>query len=138
MNREGVFVDTGAWIALLSHGDTHHRKAVGILAELLTSGRPLITTNAVVLEVGDGLATPRRRQFAGAFRAQLSAPMVEVVAVDEFRLAEAWARFESRRDKEWSLTDCFSFVVMREYEINDAFAHDHHFEQAGFRALLRG
>jgi uncharacterized protein len=45
--------------------------------------------------------------------------------------------FRSRRDKEWSLTDCMSFVVMRERGITDALTNDHHFEQAGFRILLK-
>ncbi len=137
MNREGVFVDIGAWIGLLSNSDVHHLRAVEVLATLLAQNRPLITTHAIVLEVGDGLATKRRRQFSGAFQALLLAPYTEVVALEESRLAEAWALYDGRRDKEWSLTDCFSFVVMREYDLRDAFAHDHHFEQAGFRALMR-
>ena len=45
--------------------------------------------------------------------------------------------YDSRNDKQWSLTDCISFVVMQDYEITDALTGDHHFEQAGFRALLR-
>ncbi len=42
-----------------------------------------------------------------------------------------------RPDKDWSLTDCISFVVMEEHGITDALTGDHHFEQAGFRALLK-
>ena len=44
--------------------------------------------------------------------------------------------FEARADKEWSLTDCISFVVMTEQRIADALTTDHHFIQAGFNALL--
>ena len=40
-------------------------------------------------------------------------------------------------DKEWSLTDCTSFVVMQEEGLTDALTTDHHFEQAGFTVLLR-
>jgi uncharacterized protein len=44
--------------------------------------------------------------------------------------------FAERPDKEWSLTDCISFIIMREYDLTDALTADHHFEQAGFRILL--
>jgi hypothetical protein len=44
--------------------------------------------------------------------------------------------FRQRADKAWGLTDCISFVVMREREIPEALTADEHFEQAGFVALL--
>ncbi len=45
--------------------------------------------------------------------------------------------YRTRSDKDWSLTDCISFVVMEQRGIVDALTGDHHFEQAGFRALLK-
>jgi predicted nucleic acid-binding protein len=42
-----------------------------------------------------------------------------------------------RPDKGWSLTDCISFVVMEERGIHEALTGDHHYEQAGFTALLK-
>ncbi len=48
------------------------------------------------------------------------------------------ALYASRADKNWSLTDCISFVVMEEYGLTDALTSDHHFAQAGFRVLLKG
>jgi hypothetical protein len=48
-----------------------------------------------------------------------------------------WALYQDRPDKDWSLTDCISFVAMRERGIIEALTGDHHFEQAGFRALLK-
>jgi len=47
------------------------------------------------------------------------------------------ALFLERRDKEWSLTDCTSFVVMQDHGSARALTSDHHFEQAGFVAPLR-
>ena len=41
-----------------------------------------------------------------------------------------------RLDKDWSLTDCISFIVMRRRGLTDALTSDHHFEQAGFTILL--
>jgi uncharacterized protein len=45
--------------------------------------------------------------------------------------------YHSRPDKRWSLTDCISFTVMKEEGIAEALTGDHHFEQAGFHALLK-
>jgi predicted nucleic acid-binding protein len=44
--------------------------------------------------------------------------------------------FLSRPDKEWSLTDCISFVVMEKRDIRQAFTADKHFAKAGFEAML--
>ncbi len=40
-------------------------------------------------------------------------------------------------DKDWTLTDCISFVIMRERNVAEALTGDHHFEQAGFVAMLK-
>jgi predicted nucleic acid-binding protein len=45
--------------------------------------------------------------------------------------------YRSRPDKDWSLTDCISFTVMRQRGISEALTGDHHFEQAGFVAILK-
>jgi uncharacterized protein len=52
-------------------------------------------------------------------------------------LDDSLAFYESRPDKEWSLTDCISFVVMTKVGITVALTGDHHFEQTGFAALLK-
>ncbi len=56
-----------------------------------------------------------------------------VLSIDE----QGWALLKSRPDKEWSLVDAASFVVMRERGIHEALTTDHHFEQAGFARLLK-
>lgn len=45
--------------------------------------------------------------------------------------------FGKRPDKDWSLTDCISFVVMHDYGLADALTTEHYFEQAGVNALLK-
>ena len=50
---------------------------------------------------------------------------------------EAWGLYSKRTDKEWGLTDCASFVVMKRYAITVAFTNDHQFEQMGFNILLK-
>jgi predicted nucleic acid-binding protein len=48
----------------------------------------------------------------------------------------AFRLFTDRTDKDWSLTDCLSFVVMGRRGIMEALTADHHFEQAGFEAVF--
>jgi uncharacterized protein len=64
-------------------------------------------------------------------------PSVTVVTVSIELLAEGRALYANRPDKEWSLTDCISFVVMHERGLQEALTADHHFAQAGFVTLLR-
>jgi predicted nucleic acid-binding protein len=44
--------------------------------------------------------------------------------------------YSERSDKDWSLTDCISFEVMREQGLKEALTGDHHFKQAGYQALF--
>lgn len=62
---------------------------------------------------------------------------IEIVHIDAAVDAQAWALFMARPDKEWSLVDRASFVVMQQLGLTDALTSDHHFEQAGFVRLLK-
>lgn len=75
--------------------------------------------------------------FAPFVKALREDPTVQVLPADQRSFDAGLDLYERRPDKEWSLTDCISFGVMREHGITQALTTDHHFEQAGFRALLR-
>jgi predicted nucleic acid-binding protein len=128
------FADTSYFIALLSKDDEAHDRA---LKFGLTSHR-LVTTTWILVELADGLATrPDRilfKLFLDRLRSNPSVMIVEPVASDFDRAVELYDR---RPDKQWSLTDCLSFVVMRDRQLSEALTGDHHFEQAGFSALLK-
>ena len=61
----------------------------------------------------------------------------QIAALSQEMVDQAVALFRSRPDKEWGLTDCVSFVVMKERGLTEALTADHHFEQAGFSILLK-
>ena len=73
-------------------------------------------------------------QFYDALRAD---PDARILDADKQLFEAGLVLYRSRRDKEWSLTDCVSFVVMEQEGLTDALTGDHHFVQAGFHALLR-
>jgi predicted nucleic acid-binding protein len=92
----------------------------------------------ILVEIADGLAAIRFRTHAVQVIAALQAsPFVEVVAVPSDLLTLALDLYRQRGDKEWGLTDCVSFLVMRERGLRESLTVDAHFQQAGFRALLR-
>ena len=64
-------------------------------------------------------------------------PDMTIIPADRTTLQQGFDLYQQRPDKEWSLTDCISFVIMKREGITEALTGDHHFEQAGFIALLK-
>ncbi len=130
-----IFVDTGYVLALVSPGDLLHRRAQSWASAI---AEPLIVSEYVLWEIVNALSLPADRAKPHAVIKRLrSAADCEFVAASADLFQSGLDLHESRRDKEWSLTDCISFVIMKQRGLGRALAHDHHFEQAGFEALLR-
>lgn len=132
-----VFLDTSYAIALSVESDDNHQRAKALAEQLETRATRLITTRAVLLEIGNALSKKRYRKAAIQILDALEYdPMVEIITLSEKLYVQAFALFSSRSDKEWGLVDCISFRVMQKYQLTDALTADTHFQQAGFRALL--
>jgi uncharacterized protein len=90
------------------------------------------------MELGDAFRKGRDREtFATIVQQLKDDPDTTIVAAEQRLFEQALNLFQSRSDKSWSLTDCTSFVVMQERSLTEALTQDHHFEQAGFIALLK-
>ena len=130
-----VFADTFYFVALFNHRDQGHVRAANFTDHF---DGDIVTSAWVLVETANTLAKSERREEAGCYVQQL-------FTAREFQLAEASPEllrrglnlYLQRPDKQWSLTDCISFVVMRERGLTNALTEDHHFEQAGFKALFR-
>lgn len=137
MNKT-VFLDTAYAIALSASSDQYHNLAVALSEQLEREGIALVTTRAVVIEIGNSLSKLRYRKSAVALLESLEAdPSVEIVPVTEELYGRAYDLYRDRPDKEWGLTDCLSFIVMKDHNLSEALTTDDHFEQAGFRALMQ-
>ena len=124
-----VFLDTAFVYALINTRDDWHGRAVQWQARLAAECRPLLTTEFVLMEIGDGLAALRFRSQATQILLTLrSSALVEVVPASARLVEEAFTLYRARNDKDWGLTDCSSFVVMRERGLSDALTMDHHFQ----------
>lgn len=133
-----VFLDTAFAIALSSPKDAHHEQAKLISDRLEADATRLITTRAVIIEIGNALAKQAFRTAAIDLIESLEQdPEAEIIPVSEELCKRAFDLYRERRDKEWGLTDCISFVVMRDKGLSAALTTDRHFQQAGFQALMR-
>lgn len=130
-----VFADTAFYLALINPRDQFHRSAVDLNDTLKT---PMMTTAWVMLELANALAQSRGREnFAQVIDSLRSEADVTLIEPERGLFDRGCQLYAARGDKEWSLTDCISFCVMKENGLKEALTPDHHFAQAGFRPLMR-
>jgi len=131
---EDVFADTAFWLALVVRQDAHHARAHAWSRRI---GGRITTTSAVLLETANALARPTWRAHGVRLINHIRRREdVEIVTIDADLFDRGWELYCDRTDKSWSLVDCVSFLVMRDRNVTTALTTDHHFEQAGFRAVL--
>lgn len=133
-----VFADTGYWVALLNPRDDLNARAREVSRGL--GAARIYTTEMVLVEVANmfgkegAVFLTLAQQIIASLREN---PNVTVEPQTSTLFREALVFYAAHRDKDWSLTDCASFLKMQQEEITEVLAHDHHFTQAGFVALLR-
>jgi uncharacterized protein len=135
MSGERIFIDTWYVVALLNARDAYHRQAINLLPRVRSAAQ-LVTTEAVLVEICNGLASKNRSGATTFVKTCFSDPRFDIVAVDRALLDASLRYYDSTDDKEWGLTDCISFSVMRDRSIQLVATGDHHFRQAGFVPLI--
>jgi predicted nucleic acid-binding protein len=130
-----VFADTFYYLALVNPADNRHAQAHDFTDGF--AGR-MVTTSWVLSELANALAKAATRPaFLQVFSQLRADPDVVILPPDAGLFEDGLRLYAARPDKDWSLTDCISFVVMQREGISEALTGDHHFEQAGFVALLK-
>ncbi len=130
-----LFADTFYFIALLDATDPRHTPAVGWSRQ---RGMSFLTTEYVLIELGDAFHLPGQREEFAVFQDALRADAKFRILSSSPHLYTAGLNlYRRRRDKHWQLTDCISFAVVKQQHIREALTGDQHFEQAGFIALLK-
>lgn len=135
-----IIVDTSGWANLIDQNEPFHSFVIVFYRKARTQGQYIITTNYVLAELVALTVRPLRipRSVMIAFIENLKiSSFVEIIHINEYLDEQAWTLLKNRRDKEWSLVDCASFIVMQQQRITEALTEDHHFEQFGFVRLLR-
>lgn len=129
------FADTSLFVAFLNARDEYHDLAVDYVRD---EANLLVTTTWVLVELGNFVSRwLARRRYVPFVRDLREDPLIDIVPPAPDAFERALDLYHRRPDKHWSMTDCLSFVVMRARRLTDALTTDHHFEQAGFKILLK-
>lgn len=134
-----VFVDTSGWGCYLDAREQFHVEAETILKNAARQHRRLVTTNYMITELvvllSSRLHFPRK-DVLRVVDALKTTALLDILYVDQALDDEAWSLLKARADKEWSLVDATSIVIMTQRGMTEALTTDHHFSQAGFLRLL--
>ena|SRR5258708_4160754 len=129
-----IFVDSFFYIALLNRKDQFHAGAKELSATI--GGNEFWTTDLVLVETANACRRPSLRSAAARLIRRLATePDTRIVRLTAELFEKTIRRYEVRADKNWSFTDCLSFI-MEENGIEEALTGDVHFAQAGFRRLV--
>ncbi|MBN1984457.1 MAG: type II toxin-antitoxin system VapC family toxin [Chitinivibrionales bacterium] len=135
--KNNIFLDTSGFYALLAKRDEMHEKAAAIMHEAANKRIVFTTTDYILDEtatllVARGLSHLVQRFFTIVFESSACS----IVWMEQSRFAKTQQLFIKHRSNQWSFTDCFSFVVMKELKLTDSLTKDGHFRAAGFKPLL--
>ena len=137
MSRRIVLLDTSYVLALENRKDPHHERAKLLDRQLMQEGALSLLHWGIFIEVADGYARADRRAKGLQLLEKLETENRYLVyPVSDSLLQQALNLYRARPDKDWGLTDCLSFVLMKQEGVTEALTADVHFRQAGFTALL--
>jgi hypothetical protein len=130
------FVDTSGWCAVYDRSDDNHGKALAFWQKMAPSTGTLYTSDYVLDEALTLLRVRTGHTVAVEFgRLILASEVVKIIHVSASRWQKAWELFIKYGDKDFSFTDCTSFIIMQELNLKEVLAFDHHFRQMGFILL---
>ena len=131
---KAVFADTSYYLALVNPADQHHVAAYQWTADFVGTS---VTTAWVIAELANAMSkTTNRPFFLSLLRDLQTDRRVTIVPPSKDLFDSGLDLFSRRSDKDWSLIDCISFMVMEEYGLKDSATLDRHFTQAGFNIAI--
>jgi predicted nucleic acid-binding protein len=134
-----VYVDTGAWIALLNGRERLHTRAVAVYASLADEGTRLVTSSDVIDETATRLrydvSLAAALDFRDAVAKAEKSRLLRVLQVDASTQHKAFALWEKFPKVTLSLTDATSAVLARSLSIKTVFSFDADFRALGFTLL---
>lgn len=133
-----IFLDTAFAYALVNKSDEWHSEAVALQKEVSKNKTILLTSEYVLWEIANGLSAINYKMKAGILiRVLMNNPYIKLVPSSSSLLSEGLNLYEKYSDKDFSLTDCISFIIMNQFNVEEVLSSDRHFEQMGFKTLMK-
>ncbi len=128
-----VFVDTSAFVAMYDKDDNMHSESIRLFEDIKNKRIRIVVTDYILSEsITTAMAKAGHKIAVTVGDFILSSHVVDLIWLDKTIKLKAWEFFKKYSDKQYSFTDCTSFVVMKETRVNHYFAFDAHFAKAGF------
>ncbi len=128
-----IFIDTSFVIALINENDQYHNQAETLSNKF--ENFPLITTDAILLEIGNALAKDYRKAAINVIKILRNSNNIEVIKIGKALFENGFEIYQKYDDKDWGLVDCISFAVMWDSKTTEILTFDSDFKQAGFTVL---
>lgn len=134
--KESVFIDTGYWIALFDGRDQNHYSAKKAL-RILLHDYEVYLSDFIIFETLTYLnCSLKRHDLAIKFIDKTESIGIHALRVDETTKINAVHWFKKYSDKDFSITDCTSFVLMKTNDIRFFAGFDDHFKQMSFIPII--
>jgi predicted nucleic acid-binding protein len=130
-----VFLDSSGYLAVVNPRDTYHQQAHDAWAALIDQRCQTYTSSFVIAETHALFLTRLGYRHARAFLGQLRTTATRILWVQPAEVEAAETIIDDYSDKNFSLTDATSFVLMERYRIGVALTTDRNFAQYGFQVL---
>ena len=132
-----IFIDTGAFLAVLNANDQFHPIARNAWDQILSSDSSLRTSNYVIVETTALLQHRFGVEAVRLFETDIL-PIVDITWVDETIQVQGMSALLTANRRNLSLVDCTSFEVIRKIGLDEVFTFDHHFREQGFNVIPEG
>ena len=133
-----IFVDTSALIALGNKRDKYHHQAIEINNFLKQANVNYFITSAIILEFGNAFSPVNLKRTAIQIIDSINmSKKWKRIDINKSYIEKGFQKYKKFQDKDWGLVDCTSMIIALEFGIKEIFTADKHFEQAGFKILLK-
>lgn len=138
MKRDKVFIDTGAWIALIEEKDQFHERASNFLKSLDPSVQR-ISSSFVIAETYTWLRYREGFSYAKRFLEIINSSKrngtLKIILDHQDTLELAEQLLKDFPDQKFSYVDAVSMAIMKTEKIQKVFGFDHHFYLLDFEVV---